>query len=116
MDALKRGLRAVFLRLEAALEAVFGARHNPLAQLGALGFFFFWIVAVSGITCTSSSTPASRGPMNRSTHMTQDQWYLGRGDAQLSPLCVRPAGVMVVVHCCVIFAWIIIRGVRWFPG
>ena len=49
MDALKRGLRAVFLRIEAALEAVFGARHNPLTQLGTLGWFLFWIVAVSGI-------------------------------------------------------------------
>ena len=29
--------------------AAFGPRWNPLYQLGALGFFYYWIVAVSGI-------------------------------------------------------------------
>jgi coenzyme F420-reducing hydrogenase delta subunit/ferredoxin len=34
---------------EAALDSCFGAGSNPLRHLGALGFFFFWVLAASGI-------------------------------------------------------------------
>ena len=49
MSRLKRALRWLFLELERGLDAAFGVSWNPFAQLGALGFFFYWIVAVSGI-------------------------------------------------------------------
>ena len=46
-------VRGVLLRgfelIERPFDRLFGPALNPLAQLGALGFFFFWIVAVSGI-------------------------------------------------------------------
>ena len=45
----KRLARLVFERLESAFDAVFTPDWNPLYQLGALGWFFYWIVAVSGI-------------------------------------------------------------------
>jgi quinol-cytochrome oxidoreductase complex cytochrome b subunit/coenzyme F420-reducing hydrogenase delta subunit len=35
--------------LEAALDRPFGAHCNPLRHLGALGFFLFWIILVSGV-------------------------------------------------------------------
>ena len=46
---MKRALRWVILRIEAAFGAVFGPRLNPIVQLGTLGWFLFWIVTVSGI-------------------------------------------------------------------
>jgi hypothetical protein len=48
VNAFKRGLRTIFLRLEAVFEAAFGPRLNPITQLGTLGWFFFWIVVASG--------------------------------------------------------------------
>ena len=45
----KGGLRIVFDRLERGAERLFSPALNPLAQLGAISFFLFWIVAVSGI-------------------------------------------------------------------
>jgi hypothetical protein len=42
-------LRLAFQWLEARLDAVFGPRWNPLYQLGALGFFYYWVVAVTGV-------------------------------------------------------------------
>jgi coenzyme F420-reducing hydrogenase delta subunit/ferredoxin len=44
-SAARRALRAV----EAALDAPFGARANPLRHLGALAWLLFWVVAASGI-------------------------------------------------------------------
>jgi len=40
---------AVFIALERRLDRAFGARANPLRQLGALGFVLFWMLAASGI-------------------------------------------------------------------
>ena len=45
---LKRTLRRGFDRVERGLDAIFGPESNPLAQLGAIGWFLFWIVTASG--------------------------------------------------------------------
>lgn len=45
----KTGLRVAFDRLERGAESLFSPALNPIAQLGAISFFLFWIVAVSGI-------------------------------------------------------------------
>ncbi|MCC6608170.1 MAG: cytochrome b N-terminal domain-containing protein [Burkholderiales bacterium] len=36
-------------RVELALDALFGARGNPLRHLGALGFLFFWVLLATGL-------------------------------------------------------------------
>src|SRR5690606_18408626 len=46
---LQRGLRALFMGAEALFNRAFGDRLNPLYHLGAITFFLFWIVAVTGI-------------------------------------------------------------------
>ncbi len=50
---MSTGLRAAFGRgfdrVERLLDRAFGADWNPLAQLGPLGWFLFWIVAATGI-------------------------------------------------------------------
>ncbi|HUS52766.1 MAG TPA: hypothetical protein VMY41_02015, partial [Thermohalobaculum sp.] len=47
--ALRRSLRRGFDRAERGVDAIFGPEWNPLGQLGALGWFLFWIVAATGI-------------------------------------------------------------------
>ncbi len=49
MRAAKAGLRRVFDPLERGAERLFSPALNPIAQLGAMSFFLFWIVAVSGV-------------------------------------------------------------------
>ncbi|MCK6370734.1 MAG: cytochrome b/b6-like protein, partial [Gammaproteobacteria bacterium] len=49
MHALKGLLRALFARVENAGDRVFTPAWNPFSNLGALGWFFYWIVAASGI-------------------------------------------------------------------
>lgn len=45
----KAGLRFVFYRIEHGAERLFSPALNPMAQLGAISFFLFWVVAISGI-------------------------------------------------------------------
>lgn len=49
MGPLKRMIRYGFDALEDALDAIAGKGCNPLAHLGAIGWFLFWIVTGSGI-------------------------------------------------------------------
>ncbi len=49
VNPVRKVLRAGFELVERPFDRLFGPTLNPVAQLGALGFFFFWIVAVSGI-------------------------------------------------------------------
>ena len=49
MDQLRRWLRLGFEWLEGLFDLAFPPAWNPLYNLGALGFFYYWIVVVSGI-------------------------------------------------------------------
>jgi len=40
--------RRTLLRFEGALNKIFGNDLNPFYHLGALGFYFFWVVVISG--------------------------------------------------------------------
>ncbi|MCL4186782.1 MAG: cytochrome b N-terminal domain-containing protein [Rhodobacteraceae bacterium] len=49
MALLRPALRRGFDRIERLLDRAFGPDWNPLARLGPLGWYLFWIVAVTGI-------------------------------------------------------------------
>ena len=49
MATLKRFFRLLFDRGEAVFDLAFGQQFNPFAWLGALGWYFFWIVYGTGI-------------------------------------------------------------------
>jgi hypothetical protein len=49
MGLLRALIRRAFDLGEAALNSVFPPEWNPLLNLGALAFFFYWIVTVSGM-------------------------------------------------------------------
>ena len=40
--------QGIFLRLESALNSIFGTVSNPFYSLGAISYLMFWIVVVSG--------------------------------------------------------------------
>ena len=49
MTGIRATLKRGFDRLERPLDRLFGSDWNPLANLGPLGWFMFWIVAATGI-------------------------------------------------------------------
>ena len=46
---LQKGLRALFMRIEALFNRAFGDPLNPFYHLGSISFFLFWVVAASGL-------------------------------------------------------------------
>jgi ferredoxin/coenzyme F420-reducing hydrogenase delta subunit len=74
---MKKILRNGFLRVEAVLDRVFGPAWNPMTQLGALGYFFYWIVAVSGIYLYIAFDTSVTGVYESVEYLTHEQWYLG---------------------------------------
>jgi len=76
-DAIRSGGLLVYRRLEHIFDAPFGAALNPWRNLGALGFLFFWIVAVSGVYLFAVLDTSSSGAYRSIDWLTHEQWYLG---------------------------------------
>lgn len=111
---IRRVLANGFLWLEARLDLLFGARWNPLYQLGPLGFFYYWIVAVSGIYLYiffDTGTTAAYESVERLTH---DQWYLGGVMRSLHRYASDGMVLMMGVHILREYALGHLKGPRWF--
>jgi coenzyme F420-reducing hydrogenase delta subunit/ferredoxin len=76
-DAQHSTARAVFERLEEVFDAPFGGASNPLRHLGAMAFFFLWIVTVSGLYLYTVLDTGIVGVYGSIDWLTRDQWYLG---------------------------------------
>jgi len=111
---LKSILRYGFERVESGFDAAFGAAWNPLYQLGALGWFFFWTVVASGIYLyiffDTGVTEAYRS-VERITHA---QWYAGGVMRSLHRYASDALVVVVLLHLVREFAMDRFRGPRWF--
>ena len=84
MNLLKRSLRAIFARLEQLLASVFGPSLNPLVHLGPMGWFLFWVVAVSGIYVYIFFDTGVEQAYTSVEALTHDQW--GRFLSGYAPL------------------------------
>ena len=77
MNLIRRGLRRTFDYLEAALGWVFPSQWNPFFNLGALGFFFYWIITATGIYVFVFFDTSVHGAYPSVEYMTHEQWYVG---------------------------------------
>lgn len=72
---MKRSIRILFARAEAVFEWSFGQQANPFSHLGALGWYFFWIVAASGIYLYMFFDTGITNAYESVEYMTTEQWY-----------------------------------------
>ncbi len=107
-------LRYGFELIERPFERLFGPELNPLAQLGALGFFFFWIVAVSGIYLFIFFDTGIERAYKSVEHLTTAYWFHAGVMRSFHRYASDLLVVMVVVHLLREFAYDHYRGVRWF--
>lgn len=114
MIGLQRPLRAGFLWLEGVLDRIFGPAWNPLYNLGALGFFYYWIVAVSGIYAYIFFDTGTTEAFDSVEYLTRDQWYLGGVMRSLHRYASDGMVLMMAVHMLREFALDRYRGTRWF--
>ncbi len=114
MTFLQRWLRWGFEIVEAWLDRIFGPAWNPLYQLGALGFFYYWVVAVSGIYVYILFDTGTTEAYDSVQYMTVEQWYLGGVMRSLHRYASDGMVLMMVVHMLREFALDRYRGPRWF--
>ena len=115
MIGLVRGvLRRGFEFIERPFDRLFGPALNPVAQLGALGFFFFWIVAVSGVYLFIFFDTGIERAYESVEYISVDHWFHAGVMRSLHRYASDLMVVMVVVHLVREFAYDHYRGVRWF--
>lgn len=76
-DRLRGSAQSVFQRAEESFDVPFGGRDNPLRHLGAMAFFFLWIVTVSGLYLYTVLDTSITGVYESIDWLTNEQWYLG---------------------------------------
>lgn len=110
----KSGLRRVFDRLEGGADRLFSPALNPLAQLGSISFFLFWIVAVSGIYLFIFFDTGVVNAYGSVEWISNEHWYHAGVMRSLhryaSDLMVASMGIHVLRE----FSLDRYRGVRWF--
>lgn len=114
MTALKRLLRTLFQRWEAALELAFGQKNNPFVNLGALGWFFFWIAAATGIYLYIFFDTGITNAYASVEYMTRDQWYAAGVMRSLHRYSSDALVVVVFLHILREFSLDRLRGRRFF--
>lgn len=93
---------------------MFGPGGNPLSQLGALGFYAYWIVAVSGIYVYLFFDTGITAAYDSLEYLTVEQWYLGGVMRSLHRYASDAMVLFMALHMLREFSFDRYRGVRWF--
>ena len=111
-------LRAAALRamrrIEAGFDRAFGAAANPWRHLGALSFFFFWIVTASGIYLYVFFDTSVGGAYHSIDQLTHGQRYIGGIMRGLHRYASDTFVVTVVMHLVKELLAGRFAGFRWF--
>jgi len=110
---LRAWFRNGFERIERLLDAAFTAAHNPLHHLGALGWFFFWVVVVSGIYLYIFFDTGITQAFASVEYLTREQWYAGGVMRSLHRYASDALVVVVLIHLVREWAKDRYRGKRW---
>jgi ferredoxin/coenzyme F420-reducing hydrogenase delta subunit len=114
MELIKRALAHAFARFEAVFEYAFGQRNTPFAYLGALGWYFYWIVAATGVYLYIFFDTGITDAYASVEYMTRDQWYAAGIMRSLHRYASDALVVVVVLHIFREFAFDRLRGRRFF--
>ena len=114
MGLVKRGLLRWFAAVEAVFEYAFGQRNNPFTWLGALGWYFYWIVAATGVYLYIFFDTGVVDAYASVEYMTNDQWYAAGIMRSLHRYASDALVVVVVLHIFREFAQDRLRGKHFF--
>ena len=102
------------LQFEGILNKIFGNELNPFYYLGALGFFFFWVIAVSGAYLYAFYKTGIELSYPSVEYLTNEQWYLGGVMRSLHRYASDALVVVMVLHLLREYILGRYRGARWF--
>ncbi len=114
MESIKRAMARAYLRCEAVFEFAFGQRNNPFVSLGALGWYFYWIVAASGVYLYIFFDTGITDAYASVEYITHDQWYAAGIMRSLHRYASDALVIVVVLHIFREFAFDRLRGRRFF--
>ncbi len=119
MNVLRQPLRLAFEAAQNALGRIFPDAWNPLLNLGALGFFFYWIVTVSGIYVYAFFDTGAAQAFSSVEAMTYEQWFHAGLMRSLHRYASDGLVVVMLLHLLREFALDRYRGARsfsWLTG
>lgn len=111
---LKRFVRFLFAQAERLFDVAFGQRLNPLSWLGSLGWFFFWIVAGTGIYLYIFFDTGVTDAYASVQYITIEQWYLAGVARSLHRYASDALVMVVLLHLAREFSLDRLRGKRFF--
>jgi quinol-cytochrome oxidoreductase complex cytochrome b subunit/coenzyme F420-reducing hydrogenase delta subunit/NAD-dependent dihydropyrimidine dehydrogenase PreA subunit len=114
MAVVKRSIRAFLAPVEDQFDRMFSPAWNPFYQLGALGWFFYWIVVISGIYLFIFFDTGITQAFESVEYMTNVQWYAAGIMRSLHRYASDALVVVVIVHMVREFSLDRMRGNRWF--
>ena len=114
MAGFKRRVKIGFERIELWFDRAFGPAWNPFYYLGALGYFFYWIVAATGIYLYIFMDMDVGGAYQSIERIAHAQWYAGGVMRSLHRYASDALVVVMMVHLLREFALDRYRGARWF--
>ena len=111
---LRTAARIVIEKIEGAFDAVFAPGWNPWYQLGALGWFYYWVVLVSGIYLFIFFDTGVIQAYESVEQITHAQWYAGGVMRSLHRYASDALVVMALLHLVREFILGRLYGARWF--
>jgi len=112
--SLRTAARIGFEAVENWFDRAFGPQWNPLHQLGALGWFYFWIVCVSGVYLYIFFDTGIKQAYESLEYITNVQWYAGGVMRSLHRYASDALIIVMMLHLLREFVMDRYRGVRWF--
>jgi ferredoxin/coenzyme F420-reducing hydrogenase delta subunit len=113
LKVLRSVLRKLFIGGEAMLDWSFGPRLNPLHHLGALGFFFYWIVIATGIHLYAGFDTSVADAYNSVENLSHSPWFLAGVSRSLHRYASDALVIVMAVHLAREFSLDHYRGTRW---
>ena len=114
MSGPRRVGRWVFESVENGFDRVFGPAWNPMHQLGALGWFFYWITIVSGIYLYIFFDTGINQAYQSLEYLTNVQWYAGGVMRSLHRYASDALIIVMMLHLLREYVMDRYRGARWF--
>lgn len=111
---LQRGMRTLFMGVEAVFNRAFGDRLNPLYHLGQSTFFLFWIVAASGIILYAFFDTSVNGAYQSVEAITHGLWGAGGVLRSVHRYASDAMMLTMILHLARHFAFDRLRGFRAF--
>ncbi len=114
MNGLRTVARTAFESVDNLFDRAFGPELNPMHQLGALGWFFYWIVIVSGIYLYIFFDTGIDQAYESLEYITNVQWYAAGVMRSLHRYASDGLIIVMMLHLVREYVMDRYRGARWF--